>query len=152
MARIDALHLEDPCSGSGRMVEYLAREAIRISLHRGRNLIRRMGLRAMDRKPRTTLPGDPSERFPCLVDVSMVTAVDQIWVTDITYTSLQKGFLYLVAIIDLFSRNVLSWKLFNSLATEFCLDALEMVLGDGRKPEIFHSDHGCQVTFSDFVA
>jgi putative transposase len=106
----------------------------------------------MDRTPRTTLPGDPSERFPCLVDVSMVTAVDQIWVTDITYTSLQKGFLYLVAIIDLFSRNVLSWKLFNSLATEFCLDALEMVLGDGRKPEIFHSDHGCQVTFSDFVA
>jgi putative transposase len=134
------------------MVGYLARDRIPISRDRVRNLMRRMGLRAIYQKPRTTVPGDPSERFPCLVDLSTVTAVDQVWATDITYIPLQKGFLYLVAIVDLFSRNVLSWQLSNSLDTEFCLDALEMALGDGRKPEVFHSDQGCQFTSSAFVA
>jgi putative transposase len=86
------------------------------------------------------------------VDLNAVTAVDQVWATDITYIPLQKGFLYLVAIVDLFSRTILSWKLSNSLDTEFCLDALEMALGGARKPEIFHSDQGCQFTSGDFVA
>jgi putative transposase len=152
MARIDALYLEDPCSGSRRMADYLAREGIPISRDRARNLMRRMGLRAIYRKPHTTVPGDPSKRFPCLVDVNTVTAVDQVWATDITYIPLQKGFLYLVAIVDLFSRNVLSWKLSNSLDTEFCPEALEKALGGGRKPEVFHSDQGCQFTSVDFVA
>ena len=134
------------------MVEYLAREGIPISRDRVRNLVRRMGLRAIYQKPRTTVPGEPSERFPCLVDLKQVRAADQIWATDITYIPLQKGFLYLVAIVDLFSRNVLSWKLTGSLDTEFCLDALEMALAAGRNPEIFHSDQGCQFTCSDFVA
>ena len=111
MARIDALYLEDPCSGSRRMVGYLARDGIPISRDRVRNLMRCMGLRAIYQKPRTTVPGAPSERFPCLVDAKKITAVDQVWATDITYIPLQKGFLYLVAIVDLFSRNVLSWKL-----------------------------------------
>jgi putative transposase len=115
MARIDAFYLEDPCTGSRRMVEYLARDGIPISRDRVRNLMRRMGLQAIYQKPRTTLPGAPAARFPCLVDVSMVSAVDQVWATDITYIPLQKGFLYLVAIVDLFSRHVLSWKLSNSL-------------------------------------
>ena len=152
MARIDALYLDDPCSGSRRMVDYLAREGIPISRDRARNLMRRMGLRAIDRKPRTTIPREPAERFPCLVDLKEVSAVDQVWAIDITYIPLQKGFLYLVAIVDLFSRNVLSWKLSNSLDTEFCLDALEMALEGGRRPEIFHSDQGCQITSGDFVA
>jgi putative transposase len=152
MARIDVLYLEDPCSGSRRMVDYLARDGIPISRDRVRNLMRRMGLRAIYQKPRTTVPGHPSERFTCLVDLSMVTAVDQVWATDITYIPMRKGFLYLVAIVDLFSRNILSWKLSNSLDTEFCLDALEIALEGGRKPEIFHSDQGCQFTSSDFVA
>jgi putative transposase len=152
MARIDALYLEDPCSGSRRMVDYLARDGIPISRDRVRNLMHRMGLRAIYQKPRTTVPGHPSKRFTCLVDLSMVMAVDQVWAIDITYIPLHKGFLYLVAIVDLFSRNVLSWKLSNSLDTEFCLDALEMALEGGRKPEIIHSDQGCQFTSSDFVA
>lgn len=74
------------------------------------------------------------------------------WATDITYIPLQKGFFYLVAIVDLFSRNVLSRKLSNSLDTEFCVEALDMALAAGCKPEIFHSDQGCQFTSSDFVA
>jgi len=152
MARIDALYLEDPTSGSRRMVQYLAREGIPISRDRVRNLMRCMGLRAIYQKPRTTVPGDPSERFPCLVDLKEVTEVDQVWATDITYIPLRKGFLYLVAVVDLFSRNVLSWKLSNSLDMEFCLEALEIALTVGRKPQIFHSDQGCQFTSGDFVA
>jgi putative transposase len=136
MARIDALYPEDPCSGSRRIVDYLAREGIPISRDRARNLMRRTGLRAIYQKPRTSVQGSPSERFPCLVDVSTVTAVDQVWATDITYIPLQKGFLYLVAIVDLFSRNVLSWKLSNSLDTEFCLDALEMALAAPIRKEV----------------
>ena len=151
MSRIDAHYLEDPCSGSRRIVAYLAREGIPISRDRVRNLMRRMGLRAIYQKPRTTLPGNPSERFPCLMDLREVTAVEQVWATDITYIPLQKGFLYLVAIMDLHSRHVLSWKLSNSLDTEFCLEALEMALSSGRRPQIFHSDQGCQFTSTDFV-
>ncbi|WP_255111348.1 IS3 family transposase, partial [Synechococcus sp. RedBA-s] len=146
MARIDALYLEDPTTGSRRMVQYLAREGISISRDRVRNLMRCMGLRAIYQKPRTTVPGDTAERFPCLVDLNQVTTIDQVWATDITYIPLQKGFLYLVAVVDLFSRHVLSWKLSNSLDTEFCLEALEMALASGRKPQIFHSDQGCQFT------
>lgn len=151
MARIDSCYLEDPCSGSRRMVGYLARDGIPISRDRVRNLMRRMGLRAIYQRPRTTIPGDPCERYPCLVDLDQLTAVDQVWATDITYIPLQKGFLYLVAIVDLFSRHVLSWKLSNSLDTEFCLEAMEMALGSGRKPDVFHSDQGCQFTSSAFV-
>jgi putative transposase len=113
IARIDALYLEDPCSGSHRIEDYLAREGIPISRARVRNLMRRMGLRARYQKSRTTAQGNQSERFPCLVDVSMVTAVDQVWATDITYIPLQKGFIQLVEIV--FSKYVLSWKVSNSL-------------------------------------
>ncbi len=119
MAWIDALYLEHPCSGSRRMMVYLAREGIPISRSRVRNLMRRMSLRAIYQKLRSTILGNPSERFPCLVDLQQVRAADQVWATDITYISLQKGFLFLVAIVDLFSRHVLSWKLSNSLDTEF---------------------------------
>lgn len=151
MARIDALYLEEPCSGSRRMVDYLAREGIAISRDRVRNLMRRMGLRAIYQKPRTTVPGDSSERYPCLVDLNQVRGIDQVWATDITYIPLQKGCLYLVAIVDLFSRHIPSWKLSNSLDTEFYLEALEMALATGHKPEIFHSDQGCQFTSTAFV-
>jgi putative transposase len=114
--------------------------------------MRRIGLREIYQKPRTTVPGAPSECFSCLLDVSTITAVDQVRATDITYIPPQKGFLYLVAIVNLFSRNVLSWKLSNSLDTEFCLKAVKTALEGGRKPEIFHSDQGCQFTSTSFVA
>jgi putative transposase len=79
------------------------------------------------------------------VDLRELTAVVQVWAIDITYIPLQKELLYLVAIMDLHSRHVLSWKLSNSLDMEFCLDALEMALEGGRRPGIFHSDHGLSI-------
>jgi putative transposase len=78
MARIDALYLEDPAPGSRRMVDYLANESIPISRDRVRNLMRRMGLRAIYQKPRTTVPGDPAKRFPCLLDLIQITSIDQV--------------------------------------------------------------------------
>ncbi|MBW4531525.1 MAG: DDE-type integrase/transposase/recombinase [Aphanothece saxicola GSE-SYN-MK-01-06B] len=134
------------------MVQYLAREGIPIIRDSVQDLLQRRGLRAIYQNPRTTVPGSPSERFPCLVELQRLTAPDQVWATDITYIPLQKGFLYLVAVVDLISRHVLSWKLSNSLDTEFCLEALEMALASGRKPQVFHSDLGCQLSSGDFVA
>ena len=108
MARIDAFYLEDACSISSRLLGYLARDGIPISRDPVRNLMLRMGLRAIYLKPRTTAPGTPSVRFPCLVDISTVMAMDQVWAADITYIQIQKGFVYLVAIMDHFSKTVLS--------------------------------------------
>jgi len=151
MARIDALYPEDSCSGSRRIVEFLAREGIPISRNRVRDRVRRMGLRAIYQTLRTTIPGDPSEHFPCLLDLRLVTAVDQVWATDITCIPPNKGFLYLVAIVDLFSRNVINWKLSNSMDTELCIQALEMAVKGGRKPGLLHSDLGCKFTSAEFV-
>jgi putative transposase len=127
LARFDTLYLKVPCSGSHRMVVHLAREGIPISLIKLRNFMRRMGLRAIFQMPHTSVQGDPSVRFPCLFNLMAITAVDQAWVTDITYIPLQKAFLYLVAMMDLFIRNVYpfveafgySSKLSNSLDAEF---------------------------------
>jgi len=85
MARINAWYLEDPASGSCRMVDYLAADGIEVRHDRARNLLRRMGLRAVYPKPRTTIPGDPSERFPTLVELDKIKTPDEVWATDITY-------------------------------------------------------------------
>ena len=99
-----------------------------------------------------TWPEKGSLQFHCLVDPCQITVVDHVWGTDITYIPLQKGFLDLVAVMDLHSRHVLSGKLSNSLDTEFCLEALEMALSSGQRPQIFHSDQWCQFTSTDFVS
>jgi putative transposase len=113
--------------------------------------MRHMGKRAIYQNPSKIFSDSPSERFPCLVDLDMITSIDQVCATDITYIPQLKGFLYLVAIVELFSRNVLSWKLSNSLDTQFCMETLEMALASGSRPEIFHSDQGCQFTSADCV-
>ena len=113
--------------------------------------MRRYGLGAIHQKPRTTIPGRLSKRYHCLVDLDEVTAVDQVWASDITYIPLRKGILYLSAIMDLFSRNILSWKLSKSRDRQFCMDTLEMALDSGRSPGILHFSQGCQLTSADFV-
>ena len=106
LARIDALYLgEDPCAGSIRMVAYLVRQETPISRVWLRSLVRRIGLRANYKKPRITIPCEPSERFPCLVDLKQDMTADQVSANDIT-NQMQEGFLYLVEILDLFSRGL----------------------------------------------
>lgn len=128
MARIDARYLEDPASGSRRMVDNLAAEGIEMGGDQVRHLLRSMVLRALYPKPRTTIPGDLSEPFPCLADSEKIQAPDEVWATDIIYIPHRMGFLNMVAIVDLYSRNILGWKLLNSHGTEFCMLSLEMGL------------------------
>jgi len=111
-----------------------------------------MGLRAFYQKPCITIPFDPSERYAYLVDLRLLMLVDQVWATDITYIPLHKCFLYMVTIVHLFTRNVLSRQFSNSLDTEFCRKAWEMALEGCRKPEIFHSEQSSQFISSAFVA
>ena len=152
MARIDAFYLEDPCSGSRRMVEYLAREGIPISRDRVRNLMRRMGLRAIYQKPRTTVPGEPSERFP----LSGAPQAGQGSGPDLGDRSHHHPAAVRIPRPGGERGSVLQKRAqleaHGSLDTEFCLDALEMALAAGRKPKIFHCDQGCQFTSADFVA
>jgi putative transposase len=110
-----------------------------------------MGLRAICQKPRTPTTADPAKRFLCLVVLKLVTVTDQFWATDVIDIPLQKSFLYLVAIVNSFLRNVLSWKLSNTIETEICLEAPGPCTGRCRNLANFHSDQGCQFLSADFV-
>ena len=149
--RIDEIFTECPFYGSRKIREALGREDIVIGRERVQALMRQMGLRVI--YPRTNMskrhPGH--KVYPYLLADREITYPNQVWGTDITYIRLKQGFLYLVAIIDWYSRYVLSWKLSNSLDVYFCIEALEDALEKGC-PEIFNSDQGSQFTSNDFTA
>jgi putative transposase len=146
MRRIDELYLERPFFGSRRLALYLG-----VNRKRVQRLMRLMGLEAIYPKRRTTRPGDGHKIYPYLLRNLEILRPDQVWSTDITYIPLQRGFLYLVAVMDWFSRHVLAWRLSNTLEGSFCLEALEEALGLAT-PEIFNSDQGCQFTSAAFVS
>lgn len=112
--------------------------------------MRMMGIQAIYPKPRLSNPSAQHRVYPYLLKDVKVSRVNQVWTTDITYVRMRQGFLYLVAILDWFSRFVLSWQLSNSLDTSFCLAALEEALGKGR-PEVFNTDQGSQFTSREFT-
>lgn len=145
MRRIDELYTEQPTYGSRRMVVELGRSGVAVNRKRVQRLMRLMGIEAIYPKPRTTVPGAGHKIYPYLLRDMVVSRVNQVWSTDITYVRLLRGFLYLVAVIDWHSRHVLSWRLSNGMETEFCLEALEEALLHGT-PEIFNTDQGSQFT------
>ena len=151
MNLIDVEFTEHPFTGVERMVECLRRESGLIVNHkRVRRLMRQMGLMAIYPKPRTSCPASVYMKYPCLLKTIAIDAADIVWCSDITYIRLKGGFMYLVAIMDYFSRYVLSWSVSNSLESLFCLDALDEALSLSR-PQIFHSDQGKQYTSTKFV-
>ena len=151
MNLIDQEFTEHPFTGVERMVEFLGREHNLIVNHkRVRRLMRKMGLMALYPKPRTSCPAAVYIKYPCLLKTVAIDAPDIVWCSDITYIRLKGGFMYLVAIMDYFSRYVLSWSVSNSLESLFCLDALDEALSK-HKPDIFHSDQGKQYTCTKFV-
>jgi putative transposase len=150
MRRIDEQYLATPFYGSRRMAAWLCRQGVAINRKRVQRLMRLMGLEAIYPKPRTTVPGHTTQRYPYLLRNLEISRPNQVWSTDITYVPLQRGFLYLVAVLDWYSRYVLSWRLSNSLDEEFCVEALEEALGQGQ-PEIFNTDQGVQFTSRRFV-
>jgi putative transposase len=151
MDLIDREFTVHPFTGIYRMQEFLYREHKLIINHkRVRRLMRKMGLMALYPKKRTSCPAADYMKYPCLLKTIVIDAPDTVWCSDITYIRLKGGFMYLVAIMDYFSRYVLSWAVSNSLESLFCLDALDEALSKSR-PKIFHSDQGKQYTSSKFL-
>ncbi len=145
MRRIDKQYLKTPFYGSRRMADELGYNRKRIA-----RLMRLMGIEAIYPKPRTTLRGRGHKIYPYLLRNLEITRPDQVWSTDITYIPVQGGFFYLTAVIDWFSRYVLSWRLSNTMDGSFCIEALNAALRRGT-PEIFNTDQGSQFTAVAFT-
>lgn len=145
MRQIDELYMKCPFYGSRKLAFEL-----KVNRKRVQRLMRLMGIEAIYCKRRTTWPGAGHKIYPYLLRGVEITHPNQVWSTDITYVPMQQGFLYLVAVMDWYSRHVLSWRLSNTLDGEFCLEALEDALAS-NKPEIFNSDQGSQFTSSSFT-
>jgi putative transposase len=145
MRQIDEQYLQTPFYGSRKIAEVL-----QVNRKRVQRLMRRMGIEAVYPRRRTSQPAAGHKIYPYLLRNVAITRPDQVWSTDITYVPLRGGFVYLVAVIDWFSRLVLAWRLSNTLDGSFCRDALDEALGRGR-PEIFNSDQGAQFTATAFT-
>ncbi len=152
MRRIDELFLKYPFYGSRQMARHLRREGICIGRHRARRLMRLMGLEAIYQAPRTSAPHPEHRIYPYLLGNLEIKRPNQVWCADITYIPVQRGFLYLVAIMDWATRRVLSWRLSNTMDASFCVEALNGALARYGKPEIFNTDQGSQFTSFDFTA
>lgn len=150
MRLLDEQYTRMPFYGVRKMTAWLNTVGFHPDVKRVRRLLRLMGLMAIYRKPNLSLNGTDHRRYPYLLRGVPILRRDQVWSTDITYIRLRGGFVYLVAIIDWFSRYVLAWRLSNTLDAGFCLEALNEALRRGQ-PDIFNSDQGVQFTSSDFT-
>jgi putative transposase len=151
MRRMDALHLQRPFFGSRMMTQTLKAAGMGVNRKRIQRLMRVMDLESTAPKPNTSKPAPEHVLYPYLLRNLKISRVNQVWASDITYIPMARGFAYLVAIIDWYSRRVLAWRLSNTLETGFCLEALQEALGRYRRPEIFNTDQGSQFTSKDFT-
>jgi putative transposase len=152
MRCIDKLHLELPFYGSRRIAREFRSQGLVVNRKRVQRLMRIMGLEAIAPKPNTSRPAPEHAVYPYLLRGLSIDRPNQVWAADITYIPLTHGYAYLVAIMDWCSRRVLSWRLSNSLDSEFCVEALDEALRRFGQPEIFNTDQGSQftaVTFTD---
>ena len=151
MRLLDEQYTRTPFYGVERMTAWLRRKDFQIGHNRVRRLLRLMGLEAIYAKPRLSLPGGPEHRiYPYLLGGLTITRPNQVWAADLTYIRLRQGFVYLTAILDWFSRYVLSWALSTTLDAWFCVEALRQALRQA-KPEIFNTDQGSQFTSESFT-
>lgn len=151
MRLVDEQYQRTPFFGSRSMTTWLCRQGNNVNRKRIQRLMRLMGLEAIYPKPRTSQRGDNHRIYPYLLRNVKIVRPNQVWSTDITYIPMARGFTYLVAILDWYSRFVLSWRLSNSLEGSFCVEALEEALS-WQRPEIFNSDQGVQFTSSAFTS
>ena len=150
MALIDKEYTARPFRGSRGMRAWLRREGHEVNRKRVQRLMRLMGLEAVYPKPRLSVGGAGHKVYPYLLRNVSIERVNQVWSTDITYIPMPNGFMYLTAVIDWYSRFVLSWKLSNTLDVGFCLEALDEALSQGC-PEVFNTDQGVQFTSASFT-
>jgi putative transposase len=151
MRRIDELHLKYAFFGSRRISQELRTQGLVVNRKRVQRLMRIMDLEGVAPKPNTSRPAPEHPVFPYLLRNLTVSRPNQVWAADITYIPLARGFAYLVAIMDWYSRRVLAWRLSNSLDTAFCVEAVENALARFGQPEIFNTDQGSQFTAEDFT-
>ena len=151
MRRIDEMHLERPFYGSRRIRDWLVAENHDINRKRVQRLMRLMGIMALYPKKGCSRPGKGHKIYPYLLKGLSIDRPNQVFCTDITYIPMAKGFVYLVAIMDWHSRKILSWRLSNTMATDFCIDALEEAIKRYGAPEIFNTDQGAQFTSDAFT-
>jgi putative transposase len=150
MRLLDEQYTRTPFYGSRKMTTWLHTQGYPVERKRVRRLLHLMGLETVYPKPRLSLPGAVEQRYPYLLRGVRIERCNQVWSCDITYIRLARGFVYLVAVIDWFSRYVLSWELSVTLDTSFCLEALDRAL-QRAKPDIFNTDQGVQFTCHEFV-
>lgn len=150
MRLLDEQYTRTPFYGSRRMTAWLQAQGYAVNRKRVLRLLRMMGLEAIFPRPHLSRPGQPAQRYPYLLRGMSIERCNQVWSCDIASIRLQKGFVYLMAILDWYSRSVLSWEVSVTLDTSFCLDALERALRLA-KPEIFNSDQGVQFTSAEFT-
>ena len=151
MRRIDELHQDYPFAGGRMMRDLLRGEGIAIGRELVTTMMRRMGIEALYRRPNTSKPADGHKIYPYLLRGLGVKRSNQVWAMDITYIPMARGFVYLAAVVDWFSRRVLAWRLSITLEVEFCLDAVEEALVRYGRPEIFNTDQGSQFTSAAFI-
>ena len=151
MRMIDEQFLMTPYYGSRQMARHLRRVGYCVSRKRVRRLMRLMGLEAIYQSPKTSLPHPEHKIYPYLLNGFIINNPNQVWCSDITYIPIKRGFLYLVAIMDWYSRKVLSWRLSNTLETEFCVQALKEAIDRYGIPDIFNTDQGSQFTSFQFT-
>jgi putative transposase len=151
MKQIDELHTEFPFAGARMLRGLLAAKGSKVGRRHVRTLMRRMGIEALYRKPRTTKPEPGHKIFPYLLRGLEIVRPNQVWAMDITYIPMAKGFVYLAVVLDWFSRRVLSWRLSITMEAGFCVEALEEALARHGKPEIFNTDQGSQFTGTAFT-
>jgi putative transposase len=151
MRRIDELHLELPFYGSRKLADRLRREGHEVGRRHVATLMRRMGIEALYRRPRTSIPARGAAIYPYLLSGVSIERPNQVWASDITYLPMAHGFLYLVAILDVASRKVLAFRLSNTLTADFCVEALEEAIAKFGKPEIFNTDQGSQFTSEEWI-
>ncbi len=151
MRRIDELHLEFPFAGSRMLRDLLHGEGIEIGRERVARLMKRMGIEALYRRPNTSKPAPGHKIYPYLLRGMTIDRPNQAWAMDITYVPMARGFVYLAAVVDWFSRRVLAWRVSITMETEFCLEAVEEALAKHGKPEIFNTDQGSQFTSIGFT-
>ena len=151
MGRLDRLHLELPFAGARMLRGLLVAEGYKIGRRHVRTLMKRMGIEALYRHPRTTKPEPGHKIYPYLLRGIEVVRPNQVWAMDITYIPMARGFVYLAVVLDWFSRRVLSWRLSITMEAAFCVETLEDALARHGEPEIFNTDQGSQFTGSAFT-
>jgi putative transposase len=151
MRRIDELHLERPFAGSRMLRDFLAREGVEIGRRHVATLMKRMGIEAIYRRRNTSKPAPGHKIYPYLLRGVRVERSNHVWACDITYIPMARGFVYLVAVVDWFSRRVLSHRVSITMEAGFCVEVLEEAIGKYGKPEIFNSDQGSQFTSEAFT-